>query len=150
MARRIKEEQVTKSILKWLQSKSWEIVCYDFPQSGTGRVLHPDNTVSKTDGAIIPDIVAIKDKTVVVFENKDRFVLEDFEKINRLRQTTMYNKSFRILLKKYPYNKIFYGNGMPYTNNNEFKSMEYKHLTDFVVFVSETDSPKTIDGDLLF
>lgn len=150
MARRIKEEQVTKNILKWLQSKSWEIVCYDFPQSGTGRVLHPDNTVSKTDGAIIPDIVAIKDKTVVVFENKDRFVLEDFEKINKIRQTTMYDQSFRILLKKYAYNKIMYGNGMPYTTNNESKSLEYIHLTDFVVFVNENGISKTIGGDLLF
>lgn len=150
MARGIREEQVTKNILKWLQSKSWEIVCYDFPQSGTGRVLHPDNTVSKTDGAIIPDIVAIKDETVVVFENKDRFVLEDFEKINRLRQTTEYNKSFGILLKKYTYNKILYGNGMPYTKNNESKSLKHKRLTDFVVFVNETDISKTIEGDLLF
>lgn len=37
------EEQVTKAILQYLQNKGWHIVCFDFPQSGTGRVLHPNN-----------------------------------------------------------------------------------------------------------
>lgn len=36
------EEKVTKCLLKWLIDNGWEIVCYDFPQSGTGRLLHPN------------------------------------------------------------------------------------------------------------
>ena len=38
----MKEEQVTKAVLKWLIANKWEIVCFDFPQSGTGRILHPN------------------------------------------------------------------------------------------------------------
>ena len=84
----MKEENVTKAILRKLVSAGWEIICYDFPQSGTGRVLHPNDRDSKTLGAIIPDIVAIKDGIVVDFENKDRFVFSDFEKIDQLRHST--------------------------------------------------------------
>ena len=40
------EEMVTKSILKWLIQLHWKIVCYDFPQSGTGYFLHPNNSKS--------------------------------------------------------------------------------------------------------
>lgn len=150
MARSIKEEDVTKNILKWLQSRNWEIICYDFPQSGTGRVLHPDNTFSKTAGSIIPDIIAIKDTTVVVFENKDRFVFEDFEKINNLRQTNIYNKSFSKLLKKYKYTNIFYGIGMPFSPINESKTIDNLSLTDFVVFTNEIGISYIAKGESIF
>jgi hypothetical protein len=36
MERRITEEQVTKAILDWLEANDWKIICFDFPQSGTG------------------------------------------------------------------------------------------------------------------
>ena len=91
MARGIKEEEVTKRILKWLVETGWEIICFDFPQSGTGRQLHPNIRTNQTDGVIIPDIVAIKNGTVLDFENKDRFVLEDFEKILMLRTSNNYS-----------------------------------------------------------
>ena len=57
----MKEEQVTKSVLKWLLDNKWEIICFDFPQSGTGRLLHPNSTQEKNKGAINPDIVAVRD-----------------------------------------------------------------------------------------
>jgi hypothetical protein len=54
---------VTKTILSYLSSKGWNIVAYDFPQSGTGIMLHPDRNYSeKNKGGIIPDIVAVKKK----------------------------------------------------------------------------------------
>ena len=64
MEGRITEEQVTKAILNWLESKSWEIVCFDFPQSGAGVSLHLNQELrtTKNKGAFIPDIVAIKIK----------------------------------------------------------------------------------------
>lgn len=37
------EEQVTKALLQYLTDNGWHIVCFDFPQSGTGKVLHPNN-----------------------------------------------------------------------------------------------------------
>ena len=133
----MKEEQVTKALLKWLIKLGWEIICFDFPQSGTGKVLHPNNTTSKTDGAIIPDIIAYKDHVVVDFENKDRFVLDDFNKVFFLKNTAIYDRSLKTLLRDHPYDIIYYGVGMPYTESNSLKAEENSNLVDFIVFVTE-------------
>lgn len=95
------EERVTKHILKWLIDDGWEIVCYDFPQSGTGRFLHPNGSVSKNEDAINPDIVAVRNNICVFFENKDRFYYPDYEKVNRLIETDDYSDAINILLKDY-------------------------------------------------
>ena len=55
------EEQVTKALLQHLTDNGWHIVCFDFPQSGTGRVLHPNNVIM----LIFPPI-AMKAKWFVV------------------------------------------------------------------------------------
>ena len=143
---KIKEEQVTKAIIKWLCSNGWQIVCYDFPQSGTGRVLHPSNTTSKTEGAFIPDIIAVKNGIVLNFENKDRFVSSDFAKVSRLKATNLYDDSFASLLKDYSYTKILYGIGMPYTDNNYRRSEEVSCLVDFIVYLNEDGSIKVKDN----
>lgn len=77
------EEQVTKSLLHYLTDNGWHIVCFDFPQSGTGRILHPNNANSqKNKDSIIPDIVAVKNNISLFFENKDRYYFPDYEKVN--------------------------------------------------------------------
>lgn len=139
----MKEEDVTKGILKALMANGWKIICYDFPQSGTGRVLHPNDRESKTFGAIIPDIVAIKDGIVVDFENKDRFVFSDFEKIDALRKTSEYSDSWEHLLKGNTYSKIYYGIGMPMTDSNYAKAEENKSLVDFIVYLNMDGSLTT-------
>lgn len=35
----MKEERVSINILNWLESNGWKIICYDFPQSGTGQKI---------------------------------------------------------------------------------------------------------------
>lgn len=140
---KMKEEDVTKAILMKLVSTGWKIVCYDFPQSGTGRVLHPNDRESKTLGAIIPDIVAIKDGVVVDFENKDRFVLSDFEKIDNLRHSTEYSESWNLLLAGYQYSHIYYGVGMPMSDTNYSKAEEYRSKVDFIVYLNEDGSLTT-------
>lgn len=137
MAGRIREEHVTKALLQWLIDSQWEIICFDFPQSGTGKVLHPDNTNSKTEGAIIPDIVAIKGTTVVDFENKDRFVQEDFDKVAYIRGTSVYDRDFAKLLKGRSYNQIYYGIGMPFSASNYEKAMSEIGKVDFLFFLKE-------------
>lgn len=129
------EEQVTKAILNWLELKDWEIICFDFPQSGMGILLHPNNELrtTKNRGAILPDIVAIKGGVVVFFENKDHFVLSDFKKVNELRITTDYSESIKNLLKGFKYSKIFYGVGLPYSKSTIIQCIENKDKTDFIV-----------------
>lgn len=148
MERRIREEDVTKAILKWLLDNGWDIITFDFPQSGTGKVLHPSNNTSKTEGAIIPDIVAFKKGIVVDFENKDRFVFSDFEKINFLKNTNIYDRSLSLLLKGHEYKKIYYGIGIPYSKHNISKAEEKKELVDFIVYVDKVGDKITITDNI--
>ena len=147
MERRLTEEQITKAILDWLEEKGWEIICYDFPQSGTGISLHPNEELrtTKNKGAIIPDIVAIKGTTVLFFENKDRFVLSDFVKVNDLKTGTDYSASLQKLLKNYKVTQIFYGVGLPNNDNILNRITEHQEKIDFAVCV---ESDKTITVQL--
>ena len=136
------EEQITKAILTWLQINSWKIICYDFPQSGTGISLHPNEDIrtTKNKGAIIPDIVAIKGTTVVLFENKDRFVLSDFTKVADLRSGSDYSTSLDKLLKSYKVTNIFYGVGLPNGEKVCKKIKKQQASIDFALCVNTDKS----------
>lgn len=142
MERRITEEQLTKIILTWLENNGWEIICFDFPQAGTGILLHPNNNIrsTKNKGSIIPDIVAIKNKTVVFIEDKDRFSPDDFLKVEELIKTDDYSTSIQKLLKGFEYSNIFYGVGLPISTNTVTKTIKNKEKIDFALFVSEDNS----------
>ncbi|MGM9603130.1 MAG: hypothetical protein ACI3W5_16280 [Faecousia sp.] len=134
------EEQVTKALLLWLTERSWHIVCFDFPQSGTGRVLHPDNSVGeKNKNTIIPDIVAVKRDTCLFFENKDRFYLPDYEKVNDLIVNNQYTGAISLLLSNYKVDRIYYGIGLP-TEKHKHQSRESAGLVDFILGVSADKS----------
>jgi Holliday junction resolvase len=153
MERRITEEQVTKAILSWLEANGWEIICFDFPQSGTGVSLHPNQELrtTKNKGAIIPDIVAIKNGVVLFFENKDRFVLTDYIKVQELKQTTDYTASIVKFLADFNYSKIFYGVGLAYTDKTEQKTNEHLEKIDFAIFSLKDNSIKiTYDPNRVF
>jgi len=110
----MREENVTKNILKWLQNNKWEIVCFDFPQSGTGVLLHLNNTnrTEKNKGGIIPDIIAVRNGIAVFFENKDRFYQPDFDKLIEIKTKKNYSDSLELLLSDYNISSIFYGIGI--------------------------------------
>lgn len=139
MERRITEEQATKAILDWLETNDWKIICFDFPQSGTGVSLHPNEELrtTKNKGAFIPDIVAIKSGTVIFFENKDRFVLDDFIKVQDLRDNDDYSNSIHRLLAEFKYSKIFYGVGIVHSKIAEHKTNLHLDKVDFAIFYHE-------------
>jgi len=128
------EEQITKAFLKWLESENWELVCFDFPQSGTGRMLHPNNSENhKNKDAIIPDIVVVRNEVALFFENKDRFYYSDFQKVDRLRNTDHYSDSIQSLLETYNVKKTYFGIGGPKERKFEKNAMEYTDMVDFIV-----------------
>lgn len=131
----MREEQVTKAILKWLIDNNWEIVCFDFPQSGTGRFLHPNETVEKNKGSINPDIVAVKNNTCVFFENKDRHYHLDFEKINDLIVYDDYSDAINELLNGYIIKHLYYGIGIPESKFTTSAVADCE-LVDFVIGVT--------------
>jgi len=153
MERRITEEQVTKAILNWLESNNWKIITFDFPQSGTGYSLHPnkDLRTTKNKGAFIPDIVAIKNEIVIFFENKDRFVLSDFVKVEELKSTQDFKNSIEKLLKEFTFSNIFYGVGLAHSDKTELKTNDHLEKIDFVIFLHQDSSIKvTFDNNEIF
>ena len=144
MERRITEEQATKAILDWLEENDWKIICFDFPQSGTGVSLHPNEELrtTKNKGAFIPDIVAIKNGTVIFFENKDRFVLDDFIKVQDLRNNNDYSNSIQRLLVEFEYTEILYGVGLVHTVSTEQKTSLHLDKIDFAILYHENKTIK--------
>lgn len=141
----MKEERVTINILNWLENNGWKIVCYDFPQSGTGILLHPnsgENRTSKNKGGIIPDILAVKDFKALFFENKDRFVLSDFEKIKEVKSSGNYSNSIENLLTDFNVKSIYYGIGIPAIEKHISKSLENIKSIDFLVSTNEEGAVK--------
>jgi len=156
MERRITEEQVTKAILNWLEASGWEIVCFDFPQSGTGTSLHPKGENSKTKNIIIPDIVAYKasEDIGVFFENKNRFYYNDFLKIEKLRKTTDYKEALSKLFDEKLPRQMYYGIGLPDQKLFWEKAKQSLSRIDFLITVADsgfvkvsyTVNPKIFNG----
>ena len=135
----MREEHVTKALLKWLLDNRWEIICFDFPQSGTGRLLHPNGASEKNKGAINPDIVAVRNSVCLFFENKDRFYFPDYEKVNDLIIDNQYTDTISTLLSGHQIEYTYYGIGLP-TERHKDKSRESARLVDFILGVSEDKS----------
>lgn len=137
------EEQVTKALLRHLCDNGRHIVCFDFPQSGTGRILHPNNSAGeKNKDSIIPDIVAVKNNVALFFENKDRFYLPDYKKVNELITDNRYTEAIDELLSDYEIEHIYYGIGLPTEKHNK-SSEEHSVLVDFILGVN-TDKTVTV------
>lgn len=135
----MREEQVTKALLKWLMDNLWQIVCFDFPQSGTGRVLHPDENNEKNKDSIIPDIVAVKNGVCLFFENKDRYYYPDYEKQHTMIVGNAYSKAVSELLRGHTISNIYYGIGLP-TSKHKRGSATAADLVDFVVCVDDNQT----------
>ena len=141
MERRLimREERITINILNWLEENSWQIVCYDFPQSGTGILLHPngDNRTEKNKGGIIPDIIAVKDNIALFFENKDRFYQPDFDKLFEIKTENNFSDSLNQLLSEFNISKIVYGIGLPEVKKHLEKSKTQLDKIDFLITIND-------------
>lgn len=142
MERRLtmREERVTINILNWLEYNGWKIVCYDFPQSGTGVLLHPnsdENRTTKNKGGIIPDILATRNSVALFFENKDRFVRSDFEKLKEIKTLGNFSNSLDAILSDFNVTSIYYGVGIPAIEKHIKKSLENIDGIDFLISTFE-------------
>ncbi len=143
----MKESKVTINILNWLENNGWKIISYDFPQSGTGILLHPnseENKHSKNKGGIIPDILATRNGIAVFLENKDRFVLSDFEKIKEIKCLGNYSNGLTTVLANYNINSIYYGIGIPAVDKYIDKSLENKDDIDIIICTNENGEVQVI------
>lgn len=131
------EEQVTKVFLQWLIDTGWEILAYDFPQSGTGISFKKDDADSeKNKDSIIPDIICIKNGVCIFCENKNRYYYPDYQKVKELRIDNQYMKAINEFLQGYNVQAIYYGIGFP-SSKFKSKAVDNKTMTDFILGVND-------------
>lgn len=129
------EARVTKSIIKSLIDEEWKIIAYDFPQSGTGIVIHPNEvfrTKTKNKDSFIPDIICTRKNIALFFENKDRFYLNDFIKLENIRRNNIYSDDINKILGDCDF-QIYYGIGIPKDEKIITKSLIHSKKVDFIV-----------------
>lgn len=141
------EEFVTMSLIKSLKELNYDIISYDFPQSGTGMILKPNGMSGKNKGSIIPDVIANNKDFCIILENKDRFYENDFFKLNLLRDTNQFSDALSELKKKLAVNHFRYGIGIPNIENEIKKSLKKRHLVDFIYVVNPDRTVTKVYGD---
>ena len=136
------EESVTKSIIKYLKQNGWNIFSFDYPQSGTGFLIHPNDRLDKNKKAIIPDIIANKESICIIMENKSRYYEKDFIKLDNLKNDVNYSNDLNSILKRLNCDNIKYGIGLPLKDFLQNKSDEYIKLVDFIITVDDSKNCK--------
>lgn len=134
----MKEEFVTRSIIDFLKIKGWKIFTFDYPQSGRGHLIQPNDRTHKNKKSIIPDIIAYKDSKCIIMENKPYFYPEDFTKLDDLRNNEIYTNSLKNLIYRLNCDKIFYGIGLPNTVDIFSKDEQIINLVDFIITVDNS------------
>lgn len=136
------EEFVTKSIINFLKTNGWTIFAFDYPQSGTGFLIHPNDRFHKTKEAIIPDIIANKESICIIMENKSYFYADDFIKLDELGNSEIYTNDLENLTSRLSCEKILYGIGLPNTVEIDNKNQDIINLADFIITVDKSKNCK--------
>lgn len=139
------EEFITKSFLKFLIDRDWEILSYDFPQSGTGISLQPNYKLrrpeTKNEGMITPDIIAFKDGIGLISENKLCFDRQDVNKLVKIRQG-IYSESVSKVFRDRQVKKLVLGIVLPNILTEISKAQDYLVQIDFVFVINTRGSCK--------
>lgn len=136
------EENITMNILDSLEEKGWWILCFDYPQSGTGIYFKDENSSSeKNKNSINPDIIATKDNISLYFENKSYYYQPDIDLIKNLKTVNPYRASIDRKLRLTTNTKFYYGIGLPFTLEIEkiVQELLRNNEIDFAVLVSDDE-----------
>lgn len=141
----MKEEFIAKSFLKFLIDRNWEILSYDFPQSGTGISLQPNYKLrqpeTKNEGMITPDIIAFKSSIALISENKPYFEKQDIDKLVKIRKG-IYSESLNKVFRDRQVKKLVLGIVLPNILTEISKARDYLVQIDFVFVINTKGSCK--------
>lgn len=133
----MREETITKGIKAYIESLGWKVLSFDFPQSGTGVTLKRNNHENeKNRDTMNPDIIALKDSTLLVMENKVEFSKKDLKKLEMVK-TGEYTKSIRSHFPDFPFTKMRVGVGLKNTLSNAVKIGKESGVLDFYILLNE-------------
>jgi hypothetical protein len=128
----VNEESVTKIILGFLLKRDFEIISFDFPGSGTGKLIRPKVLLSleqhKNKNGIIPDILAYRENTLLFFENKAQETFSDFDKIVQLSNDSALHESIHEFCAPRNINKVLWGIGFGGETHSHKKYNDYKNI----------------------
>jgi len=85
------EREVTSAAVDWLVSRGWVVVARALPRGGHGVALRPGRGHARGGrrcllrGTWIPDVVAVRDKEVLLLESKPALSQRDLAKLERAR-----------------------------------------------------------------
>jgi hypothetical protein len=134
------EEKVTQFIVNWLRENGWRIISIDIPQAGSGLAIHIDRASERTLGGIhkahVPDVIAERNGVFLFFEDKPRFLLDDFRKVHRLRTDDRYRTGIERITGPNAVG-VKFGVGLQDTASNEQKALAHSDLVDFIVLVDQ-------------
>jgi hypothetical protein len=132
------EEFITKSIMMYLQDNGWSLISFDYPQSGSGYRFNRNlvNVCKSTQNSIIPDVMALINDVLFIWENKNKFTLNDLLKYDNF--ATAYSDSLESLKLSISFKGICFGIGLANTSYNVRKTLEYREKLDFAVLVDDT------------
>jgi hypothetical protein len=81
--------------------------------------------------------LATRNSVALFFENKDRFVLSDFEKLKEIKTLRNYSNSLNAILADFNVTSIYYGVGVPAIEKHIKKSLENIDGIDFLISTFE-------------
>lgn len=139
----MKEEAITLAVVNFLKSKGFVIIAFDYPGSGSGLRLSPEERGSKNNG-MIPDIIACCGAILIIIESKPTFVLDDVNKLQPLRDGTDYFKALQRLMQLSNTHVILYGVCFEHNDRQNAKANNYKDKLDFVLTVSADMTVRTL------
>lgn len=126
----MREERITINLLRKLSKNDWEILSFDFPQSGTGKILHPDNAA---EGDVIPDIIAYKNQNLIIMENKLNYSEDDIKKLIKMKTTNIYFDSVNDLLEDRVVINYYFGVALKNSSRNKNKLSSVGDAIDFSI-----------------
>ncbi|MBE6060273.1 MAG: hypothetical protein E7215_08895 [Clostridium sulfidigenes] len=132
------EENITIELVRILRGLGWDIISFDFPQSGTGLDLKPNDSNEKNKDNYKPDIIVAKDGIALITENKVNYYEYDITKLNTLRETEIYSNSLDAILSPYNVELVYYGAALKLNKKNKEKLDNKKSKIDFSLLYDES------------
>lgn len=143
----MKEETITTKLVEHLETNGWDVISFDFPQSGTGTLLKKNGVVKeKNKHSITPDIIALKSDVLLFMENKSWFSKKDVEKLLAVRRDD-YSDDLPRHFPNLKFKKITIGVGLSDTENNSNKLKKEGGELDLHILLGK-DGFRVVKGSL--
>jgi len=134
----IREETITIRLVQGLKRADWRIIAFDFPGSGTGIDLHPNNENHKTKGIYRPDLIAYKQGIGIVTENKVEYDDYDICKLIDMRETGNYSAALTRAFNGLRVEQVQFGVVLNEGEKNRQKLALIKDKVDFAIVYDHT------------